>query len=135
MNRQNLVAFNKVVTGKSYKHFQRLVMTAFDSEQSFSNWIYDNGANLYSYIHSIDYKDSVTNVGFILESVFKQNGMTTELDEIKKDKSSYRFISSWLKSNGRPVHLQSSLAKMPSGKRNLYSTLLCVLLNHTREAQ
>lgn len=135
MNKQDLQSFGSVIQGSSYKRFQKMVVTAFPDEAAFSNWIYADGANMFSYIHSIDYKDSVENVGRILETVFHANNLKEDLEFIKKDKSAYKFIAKWLKNSGRPERLQSSLAKISSGKRNLYSLLLCILLNHTREAQ
>lgn len=115
-------------TSLSYRKFEYLIRTGFKDELAFREWVYKDEVDVFDYIGSIDSKDSVKGVCEVIEDVFIQNNMKFELDAIKKDKEAYKFIYSWMKRSGRDSLSLDSFSKLSSGKRNLYSLFICVLM-------
>lgn len=132
MTPNEIALLTKVTQSIGYNLFVDFVHVGFKTDQEFSDWIYADGADLSSYLLSLDSKYSVINVSKILEDTFYTFQLKDHLNKIKADDTSFKFLSKWMSKRYMSGDAIRKLTKLSSGKRNLYSTLICVLLNNTQ---
>jgi hypothetical protein len=122
-----------VVTEESdgFRILQNAITKSFADDKVFSEWVFSGGVNLFTYIKAIEDKKTVNELVEMIVSVIRPNLGKKELSLLKKDKTAYKFVNNWFKALGQSETMLSKLNKLPSGKRNLYSQFICLLLKYT----
>jgi len=124
--------FENVIKSDGFDMLSRGIMRSFKTDEDFAYWVFSGGANLYSYIKAVEDKTALEELVSIITDVLRDNLSKEELKKIKSDKTAFKFVSKWLKSLGQKEEESAKLKHLSSGKRNLYSHFLCILLNYTK---
>ena len=123
----------KVTSSIEFQTFIEAFSAIFKTDQAISDWVYADGTNLTSYVRSIDSKESVNGVTGAITEVFKSVNFGKVIDELKRNKEAFKFVSKWLASVGINSDTISVFKHISSGKRNLYSYFIVLLLSFTSE--
>ena len=123
--------FEKAIVSDGFKVIEQGVLRSFSNDEDFSYWVFSGGANLYSDIKALEDKDSMIELVTMINDIFKDNLSKEELKTLKKDKTSFKFISKWMESLGQKQSDNAKLQHLSSSKRNTYATFLCLLLQYT----
>ncbi len=124
-------SFGSVTKSEGFEMLAQGIMRSFKSDEDFAYWVFSGGANLFSYINVLNDKDALEDLTGMIVEIMKPSLSNKELDIIRKDKSSYKFIVSWLKELGQAAEENSKIKHLSSAKRNMYCAFLCILLNYT----
>jgi hypothetical protein len=122
-------SFGEVVKSNGFHLFTKGIEASFSTDEEFGYWVYSGGANLYSYINALNSKEVLEDLSLMITDIFKANFNKVDIESIKKDKSSFKFVIKWLAELGQTAEEASKIKHLSSSKRNLYCTFLCVLLN------
>jgi hypothetical protein len=135
MEMKNVTAkhYKEVIESENYALFVDAIKMIFKTDENISNWVYSGNASLPEYLNATGNKESVISVSDNIVSIFKANGLHNIIDTFKKDKTPYKFVSSWLTKNGMPTDIKSKFSKVSSSSRNMYCFFLSMLTSFTQD--